>query len=234
VSVFPELDARKREFVVKLETDTYRPDIRFTLDGSEPEASSSQYQKPLRLKKTAVLKAAAFLDGRMIGRPAEERLFRHVALGLPASLTFPYEEQYSGGGALALSDGLRGSRSPGDGRWQGFEGEDLIATIDLGKMQKIGRLTAGFLQNSSSWIFVPSAVEFAISEDGKDYVVLATPANDIPLLSAEPQIKEFSAKSAGGKGRFVRVHARNIGVCPEGHPGAGNKAWLFADEIIID
>jgi len=234
VRIVPELEARKREFTVRLETDTYRPDIHFSLDGSEPTVSSLRYEKPLRLKKTAVLKAAAFLDGRMISSPAEEKVFRHLALALPAALSFPFKEQYNGGGPLALSDGLRGSRSSGDSRWQGFEGDDLIATIDLGKEHKIARVAAGFLQNSASWIFLPSSVEIAFSEDGKEFVVISTLANDISPFDPEPRVKEFSADTTGKKARFVHVHARNIGVCPDGHPGAGNKAWLFADEIIIE
>jgi hexosaminidase len=234
VRIFPELEARKREFMVRLETDTFKPDIHFTLDGGEPTASSPRYEKPLRLKKTAVLKAAAFIDGRIIGKSAEEKLFRHMALGLPLALSFPYRDQYNGGGPLALSDGLRGSRSSGDGRWQGFEGDDLIAVIDLGTERKIGRVAAGFLQNSGSWIFLPSSVEIAVSNDGKEFVVIATSSNEISPLDLEPRLKEFSAEPAGKKARFVRVHARNIGVCPEGHPGAGNKAWLFTDEIIVE
>jgi len=234
VRIFPELEAGKREFTVRLETDTYKPDIHFSLDGGEPTASSPRYEKPLRLKKTAVLKAAAFLDGRMIGRPTEEKLFRHLALGLPAALSFPYKEEYNGGGPLALCDGLRGSRSSGDGRWQGFEGDDLIAVIDLGKGRKIARVVAGFLQNSASWIFLPNSVEISVSGDVKEYTVIATLANDISPLDPEPRVKEFPADLAGKKARYVRVHARNIGVCPDGHPGAGNRAWLFADEIIIE
>jgi len=234
VRVFPELDVREREFTARLETDTYRPEIRYTLNGAVPTASSPRYKDPLHIKKTAILRAAAFLGGRAVGRPAEERLFRHLALGLQPALIFPYRDQYSGGGSLALTDGLRGSRSSGDGRWQGFEGDDLSAVIDLGKTRPIGRIAAGFLQASSSWIFLPSSVEFAISENGKDYLVVAAQANDISPLDPEPKIKEFSVNPAGKKARFVRVQARNIGVCPEGHPGAGNKAWLFADEIIVD
>jgi len=30
------------------------------------------------------------------------------------------------------------------------------------------------------------------------------------------------------------VIAKSIGTCPIGHPGAGKKAWLFVDEIIIE
>jgi hypothetical protein len=29
------------------------------------------------------------------------------------------------------------------------------------------------------------------------------------------------------------VEAIDIGVCPEWHPGKGQKAWIFADEILV-
>jgi len=32
----------------------------------------------------------------------------------------------------------------------------------------------------------------------------------------------------------VKVIAENIGKVPDSKPGAGNDAWLFVDEIIID
>jgi hypothetical protein len=34
--------------------------------------------------------------------------------------------------------------------------------------------------------------------------------------------------------RYVRVRAKNVGVCPAWHPGAGGKAWIFVDEIIVE
>jgi hypothetical protein len=33
--------------------------------------------------------------------------------------------------------------------------------------------------------------------------------------------------------RYVRILGKNLGVCPDWHKGAGSKAWLFADEIIL-
>ena len=41
-------------------------------------------------------------------------------------------------------------------------------------------------------------------------------------------------KPKGGAVRYVRVQAKNIGVCPAGHPGAGEKAWVMADEIVVE
>jgi len=34
--------------------------------------------------------------------------------------------------------------------------------------------------------------------------------------------------------RYIRVIAKNYGIIPSGNPGAGNPAWLFADEIEVD
>jgi hexosaminidase len=34
--------------------------------------------------------------------------------------------------------------------------------------------------------------------------------------------------------RYVRVTATNAGVIPDGLPGAGNKAWLFVEEIVVE
>ena len=36
------------------------------------------------------------------------------------------------------------------------------------------------------------------------------------------------------KVQFVKVLVKNWGTIPEGNPGAGNKAWLFVDEIGIE
>ena len=33
--------------------------------------------------------------------------------------------------------------------------------------------------------------------------------------------------------RYVRLAAHGIGACPPGHTGAGGKAWLFIDEIVV-
>jgi hexosaminidase len=169
-----------------------------------------------------------------MGPVTEIRYLAHKALGKPISLTFPYSERYSGGWKLALLDGLRGSKSHTDGRWQGFEGDDLMAVIDFGKKQKFSRVTLGCLQNSGSWIFLPAEVEFSVSDNGQDYKVAASQKNDVSPALAEAIIKDFSSSFPITKARYLRIRAKNIGTCPEGHPGAGKKAWLFADEIIVN
>jgi len=234
VRVSPELETLTKEVVLRLETETFRPDIHFTLDGSDPTPASRFYDRPIHLTKSAILRAGTFLAGELQGNITEKKFFAHKALGKPTKLVFPYKDRYKGGGEIGLTNGLRGSKSHGDGEWQGFEGDDLVAEIDLGRAQKISRLTAGFLQNINSWIFLPASVEFDGSDDGQDYRKLAMLENNVSPKSAAIILKDFSAKIPGVQVRFIRVRAKNIGTCPAGHPGAGRKAWLFADEIIVE
>jgi hypothetical protein len=46
-------------------------------------------------------------------------------------------------------------------------------------------------------------------------------------------LKDFSLEAGSVNARYVRVRARNIGVCPDWHKGAGSKAWIFVDEITL-
>jgi len=46
--------------------------------------------------------------------------------------------------------------------------------------------------------------------------------------------KDF-IQSIGGKDiRYVKIYAENVKTCPDWHPGAGGKAWIFVDEVVIE
>jgi hypothetical protein len=47
-------------------------------------------------------------------------------------------------------------------------------------------------------------------------------------------IKKFSAAIEAQTARYLKVSAKNIGICPSWHKGAGEKAWIFADEIVVE
>ncbi len=159
----------------------------------------------------------------------------HDAAGCPVTLTFPYKEQYSGGGKEALTDGEWGSSNFDDGRWQGFEGEDLEAVIDLGREIEIHSIRAGFLQDNPSWIFLPSQVTYSLSRDGVNFETAAAVEWPLPEDMGPITTRTFYAELTDTTARFVRVIAKNIGTLPECHPGSPvGLPWLFADEIQIN
>jgi len=233
VSMLPAFDASKNEFNIKLESGEKDLSIFYTLDGSDPTLQSIRYEKPFKVKETALIKAAAFRDGQPYGEISEKQFIIHLASGKPVKLKYAYSQKYTGGGTLGLTDGITGSINFRDGFWQGFEQDDLDAVIDLGKSALIRKVIVRFLQHAGAWIFYPKSVEFAVSEDGENFESIDRVENDFPTNHPDPVVKEFKAKFEPTKARYMKVFAKNIGVCPPKHPSAGGKAWIFVDEIII-
>ena len=58
--------------------------------------------------------------------------------------------------------------------------------------------------------------------------------NDLSEKENEPTIKNFEYELDETTARYVRVIAQNRGVCPFWHPKAGEPAWLFEDEIVVE
>lgn len=216
---------------IKLSSPTPGIEIRYTLDGSEPGPASPLYAGELSIDKAGMLKAAAF-RGQKRSLTVSARFYKSKC---PAAVyTHPFSAHYNGGGPMALTDGREGSNDSTCGLWQGFEGDDLEAVIDLGSVRPIRQVSAGFLQNTDRYIFFPASVVFSVSNDGRTFVKAAEIINAIDPRTEPTTVRRFVSDTTGFSGRFLKVTARNIGVCPPWHSGAGGKAWIFVDEVKAD
>jgi hypothetical protein len=132
---------------------------------------------------------------------------------------------------------VRGNYNFSAGGWQGFEGENLIATIDLQKIKKVNSISVGFLSSVNDWIFFPFKVEFFYSKDGKKFIKAGESYHQVNKKTDKNDIietKDFSVKLNNSAIRYIRVKAYSIITCPQWHQGNGKKAWLFCDEIIAE
>jgi hypothetical protein len=155
-----------------------------------------------------------------------------LAVDKKITFTTPPAAKYTGGSPDALIDGFRASTNY-QFAWQGWSGQDLVATIDLGKPQRVSSVAMGFLEDQASWIFLPSAVQVETSTDGKRWVELGK--QDIPLMKqvGPPNIREIGVRGGAKHARYVRVTAKNLGPLPAFH-GSKGACWLFCDEVVVD
>jgi hypothetical protein len=192
-----------------------------------------KYTVPFGAERSLEIQAVSVRNDELLSAPTTHRIFIHKAVARPVAVKFPYQK-YTGGGKFALTNGMLGTRSYDDGNWQGYERDDLDATIDLGDLTTVSRVTAHFLQDHHSWIFGPTVVQFEVSEDGKRFSSVGRFEVPIPTTAQEVSILKISQEVPAAKARFIRVFAKNLGVCPAWHAGRGGKAWLFVDEIVVE
>lgn len=221
-------------FTISLETENPDAAIYYTLDGSTPTTGSLLYQKPFTVNTSLTVKAVMALQNSIVNtKPAEQSFTFNKATGKNVVYAKPYNKHYAANGPNSLTDGARGTKDISK-LWHGFNGDDLIATIDLGDAVSASSITLGCLQNYSQWIFLPKSVKFEVSEDGVNFTEVKVIANTIPATDKAILIHDFTASFEPKKVKAVRVTAKSLGVCPKGHGGEGQPCWIFADEIVVE
>ena len=145
-----------------------------------------------------------------------------------------YNPQYHAGGPEGLLDGILGNENWRKGDWQGYQSQDFEAVIDLQKQMPVSSIKASFLQDSRSWILMPTKVEYYTSIDNVNFTLAATIDNTIDPKDTSSQIRNFDAKIKSTSARYVKVIAYNFGKLPQWHQGYGGDAFIFIDEITVN
>ena len=235
IVIVPTINATSDTFFDSLMVSMNHPvegvEIYYTLDGSDPTENGTLYEQPLCLKENTKVRAAA-KQGDSWSRVIDAQYYL-IDANRSVKLENMYNEQYSAGGVKALIDHLRGTDNFRTGAWQGYYGVDLIATVDLGQPKKINRLAGSFLQEIYSWIWMPTEVEYFVSDDGKNFRSVGKVKNEVPIDEDGAFVQEMEVRPRTNA-RYVKMVAKTIGICPEGHVGAGQKAWIFCDELVIE
>ena len=235
IVIVPTINADSDTFFDSLMVSMSHPvegvKIYYTLDGTMPSDSALLYEKPICLKGNTVIRAAAEQDGRWSN--VIDAQYYLIDARHSVKLENKYNEQYEAGGLKALIDHKRGGENFRTGSWQGYYGVDLVATVDLGVPKRINRLAGSFLQEIYSWIWMPTEVEYFISDDGRNFRSVGKVKNEVPVDADGAFVQEMEVRPRT-EARYVKMVAKTIGTCPEGHVGAGQKAWIFCDELVIE
>jgi uncharacterized membrane protein len=234
----PKIELEKVLFKDSLELIISHPikttEIRYTLDGSEPDSiSSSIFKEPIWLNKTAKIKAKSFAPDWKSSENAETVVMKSSISPSDFALKTQPNEKYKAQGATTLFDQVKGKNNHTSGEWLGYQDQamDLEFGVEKGKTPQ--NIALSLIYNEGSHIFPPAKVEIWTFSEGKWISVI----NEIPTQSekakeSRPEVLEYSL---GVKPiEKVRVRISPISKLPKWHPGAGSKGWVFIDEILLN
>ena len=194
---------------------------------SAPERKSWPDFHDRALKAVRELQARGYhpfdLKNEIGSRPESVQPVAHLALGKKVIYNSSYSPHYPAQGNTALTDGIRGDWTYGDGCWQGFiDGDRLDVTIDMETVTPTHSVTAAFMQVTGAEVFLPESVTISVSDDGTNFTDLEhrtfEVAKEIPI-----QFTDISWKG-NATGRYIRYQAQ---------AGKEFGGWIFTDEIIV-
>ncbi len=231
VNIHIDSDTKWQELVVHM-TTAGDAEIRYTLDGSLPTASSTLYTGAIHLQKSAKIRAAAFRNGKSSSVTAQDVTF-NKATACPVKLLQPTHKSYTFNGGAALTDGLVGDKGFGTGRWLGFSGNDLEAVIDLKKPTEVSSVSLNTCVDKGSWIFDARNIEVSLSTDGVNFTSVAKHSLPAMEKNSADNINTYELKFSQTKARYIKVYATSEHNIPDWHSGKGKPAFLFVDEISV-
>ncbi len=220
----------KGKISYQLSTPISGKEIRYTMDGNKVDFSSKLYNRGIMITDNTTIQAGVFKDNQLVSSIFSETINYHKAVKGNITINPAPHTSYNAGGNQALINGIHGSdKRYGDKEWLGFWGDDIEIKIALNEETTINSITTRFYNTNGQWIYAPKNIDISYSLDGKKYHLL----KEVELYSTD-RIVKIKAVFDAVNAKYLKILARNYGVIPEGKQGAGNKAWTFIDEIIVE
>lgn len=207
--------------------------IYYTLDGTVPTANSTKYDGTFSINEDAEIKAVSIREGNQVSKVYSENIVVNKSTFKPARLLSKAANSYEFNGADLLVDGLFGAANYKTGRWIGFQGEDMVVVIDMLEPAAISKVAIRTNVVTGDWIYDASEIIVETSDDDQNYTLVAK--KDIVDENTDHWAKimshevDFDSTTA----RYFKITVKPS-VMPEWHPGKGRRAFIFADEVVLD
>ncbi|HCR75394.1 MAG TPA: beta-N-acetylhexosaminidase [Chryseobacterium sp.] len=214
----------------ELSTSQNPDGIRYTVDGTDPSANSQTYKNPVQISKSMTVKSAYFENEQLKSAVSSQSFTISNTTGKKITLEQQPSENYSFGGAFTLVDGITGNQKQLGKTWLGFNGKDVVTTIDFGLKTQFSEVYFNTLDNKGSWIHFAKSAQIFVSDNGSDFKLIKEVGKE-EILSSQGKIK---VNVGNQNSKFIKVKIENAGIIPAGNPGADSKAWLFVDEIGVN
>lgn len=225
-------DAMKVAIISKYPNDKIYYSISDTNDYLAKKLPLVIYTEPFEITETATI--SAYVKNDIDQSSTIAATFYKKPNNYTIVIKSKYNPQYHAGGPEGLLDGIKGTENWRKGDWQGYQSQDFEAVVNLQSEKMVSDFNARFLQDSRSWILMPTKVDYYTSNDNVNFTLVGTITNTIDPKETDNKIHDFQLKlDKEISAKCIKVKAYNFGKLPEWHQGSGGDAFIFIDEITI-
>jgi len=235
---------KNEEFVLndneKIELKSQLPGaaIRYTTDGTEPDSVKSPiYNGPFPATGFTLIKARSVKPGWYSSAVTSFSFFKKGIKPSKAELVNEPNEKYKGEGAITLIDNKKGlAENFGDPAWLGFREKPFAALFYFDTAKTISNISISYNKSVPSYLMPPAEIEIWAGEE-KDKLKLLKKMRPAQITKAEKnvvRVEGIKTDIAPSTYKWYKIIVKNLDRLPPWHPGKGDKAWIFIDEIFFN
>ena len=212
--------------------------IRYTTDGTDPDSTTSPvYNSPISINGFSIIKSRSVKSGWYSSPVSSFSFFKKGLSPTSAELINQPNPKYKGEGAITLIDSKKGlSENFNDPAWLGFREKPFAAYFYFESPKTISSISLSYNKSVQSYLMPPQSIEVWAGDE----------KNKLKLIKKifPPQVTEAEKYASRVEGikidlspssyRCYKVVANNLPKLPSWHPGKGEKAWIFIDEIFFN
>jgi len=210
--------------------------IRYTLDGTEPDSLKSPlYDGKALLEGNLQLKARAFKPGWISSETVTQYFFRTTYRPDSAQFITKPDPKFASQGPKSLFNGIKGEAvNFAGGQWLGYRENKMESLLYFGKPVNLQSVTFSCLNLISSYIMPPYAVEVWAGPDAAHLKLVGKLSPKQPEKYESPTIQAVEVKFAPVQAAVVKLVAVPVPALPKWHQGKGEKGWVFVDEVFLN
>lgn len=226
----------EKEIEVEIRHPFKGVEVRFTMDGSEPDSINSPvYSTPITVTKNTTIKARAYKPGWYGSGSAQSSFIHRSVKPDSVVLITQTDSRYKPTSEKTLTDGEFGSfDNVANGDWYGYQKDDAEYFILFNNPTVIKSAIVIAAKNIGRYIFPPELVEVWGGNDKANLKLLGKiqpPRANKGELSEHLQLQvEFPSTEV----KCLKIVAKHLRTIPEWHGGKGQPGWVFVSEVVLD
>lgn len=211
-------------------------EIRYTLDGSQPDSLSSPvYSAPLTIDSNVTVIAKAFKPGWYGSKAVRSSFIRRGVTPDSIILASSPDPKYAPTSTALLTDGQLGDfANYANGEWFGYQKNEAAYYLLFNQPVTVQSVLLSMMQNLRGHIFPPMKIEVWGGMD-KDQlkpfgkVTHTTPAKDEPSRLIQDRVHFAPAEV-----QCIKLVVQPVRSLPQWHDAKGKPGWAFISEIVVN
>ena len=239
----PRLKNTIRVFDDSIALDLFHPvngvDIRFTVDGSDPDSlTSTVFKGQTVISESTEIKARAYKDGWLSSDVVTLSVYASTQKPDTVMLLSKLNRVHPANGAKTFFDHELGSfnaNSPAwANNWAGFRGNDMQLLLRYDEPAALQSVSLNVLIETETSIFPPSEIEVWGGDSPDALKLLTRKKIKLPSVYKKPYIELITCEFPEQRLAWVKIVAKPVMKLAAWHKNKDKAALLLVDEILMN